>query len=142
MRVVAHLQRRIPRPSAALEAPGCLLASGSVEAVRALTRRTVPGVRAPPAIQAGARSARVDFREVSCSASAFRVGVDPDADQRRLVSVHHVRQRVYLEHVRATTLAVHVLVQAFVDAHHGDVYTHVLFNLNRRKIKIKINSQR
>jgi len=138
MRVVAHLQGRIPRPSAALEAPGRLLASGSVEAVRALARRPVPGVRAPPAVQAGARAARVDFREVAGPASAFRVGVDPDADQRRLVSVHHVRQRVYLEHVRATPLAVHVLVQALVDAHHGDVYAHVLFNLNGGKIQIKI----
>jgi len=91
MRVVAHLKGRIPRPSATLEAPGRLLASGSVEAVRAFAGRPVPGVRAPPAVQAGARTARVDFREISGAASAFRIGVDPDADQCRLVSVHHVR---------------------------------------------------
>lgn len=139
MRVVTHLQRRIPRPSTTLKAPGRLLASRSVEAVRTLTRRPVPGVRAPPAVQAGTRAASVDFCKVAGSASAFRVGVDPDADQRRLVSVHHVWQRVYLEHVRATPFAVHVLVQALVYSHHGDVYTHVFFNLNVEKIKIKIN---
>jgi len=132
MGIVAHLQRRIPRPAAAFEAPGRLLAPRPVEAGETLARGTVPRVRAPSAIQARTRSARLDFREVTGSARALRVRVDPDADQGRFVRVHHVRQRVYLEHVRATPFAVHVLVQTLVNADHGDIDSHVFFDLNER----------
>jgi len=91
MRVVTHLQGRIPCPSATLEAPGRLLAPGSVEAIQAFARRPVSGIRAPTTVQTWARSARFDFREVSGSAGAFCVSIDSDTDQCRLVGVHHVR---------------------------------------------------
>lgn len=132
VRVVAHVQRRVPRPAAALEAARRLLAPRPVEPGRALARRPVPRVRAPAAVQARAGPARLDLGEVARAARALGVRVDPDAHQRRLVRVHHVRQRVDLEHVRAAPLAVDVLVQALVDAHHGDVDAHVFFDLRTR----------
>jgi len=132
MGIVAHVQRRIPRPTAASEAPGRLLTPRPVEAGGTLARGTVPGVGAPSAVQTRARPARFDFREITRSARALRVRVDPDADQRRFVRVHHVRKRVYLEHVRATPFAVHVLVQTFVDADHCNIDSHVFFDLNGR----------
>lgn len=140
MRVVAHVQRRIPRPAVAPEAPGRLLAPGSVVTGRAFARRPVPGVRAPSTVQARAGFARVHLGEVPGPASAFGVRIDSDADQRRLVGVHHVRQGVYLQHVGAAALAVGVFVQTLVDADHGDVDAHLLLDLRDKQRSLTVHT--
>lgn len=89
------------------------------------------GLEAPSPIVAGQRPlpARLDLGEVPGAAHALGLHPRVHADERGPVGVDHDRLAVDHQHVGARRLAVEVLEQALVDAHHRDVDAHFLLDL-------------
>lgn len=81
------------------------------------------------AVVARIGTARFLATEIARTASAFRLDVDPNADQRRFVGIDQVRQSAHFHDVGARSFAGKILYQALVDADHGDVDANFSLNL-------------